>query len=644
MKKLALQSLLVEWFFLSLFLVYPMPGVWAQTRHAVPDALYKPPQAILDGALLDRADQAIARNDLKALQSMRSDLEKNLDAYDFQFLDGKRTYYERRENPLVTNELDVNSLRLFTKARLSLPGVSQYLGDDPLLFRIHRALGILYDSLDDPGEALAQLRESLRYTVVDPYDALDEKDPLKRSLVMVHSFADPGRLPQEEDPQLRSEGERAAKVIADYFALRLQYEEAIKGPAVADSLYVRTGEDKRSEAKARLVEMETKMKDSIAQINAIYTGPYANYIQRERDRIGDTIYRVAVLTKHTELAVKREIRQREKRAPFEDRTVYSDIDRSAFRNFNGYMQFLEMARKVDPYKLEFIELLSDELRHGGKYERAIDLEERLLRLAEKSQKPDIEKKRILAHLHLGGLYAITDRYVLSTEHYEKYLELDPRGMNSPVPLKMADIYLNKTGKLERAMELYSRWEQENRNVEPTLPVEEICTLRGQRFHALRSLATIERRTQHQKEEVAYLNGALNEYRALQQRGIEAKDRVNELKKKINEIKKALLSEEKPDLQRQYFELLRMELPEREREHSLIEAGLTAMNGAETLERLAYLAGRDRDFEAALGFYHSILIRGTSEQKTRARRNINQIQLTLQDGILRPMELPPYFER
>ncbi|MCB1322669.1 MAG: hypothetical protein KDK34_20585, partial [Leptospiraceae bacterium] len=121
-------------------------------------------------------------------------------------------------------------------------------------------------------------------------------------------------------------------------------------------------------------------------------------------------------------------------------------------------------------------------------------------------------------------------------------------------------------------------------------------------------------------------------------------RETELQNEIRERKQNLLNTEDQDAQEEYYRLVRRELPAVQNQLDYFRARIRTMNIAGVLERQAWLAFQERRFREAQELYRTIIVRGNGDQATRARTNIERINLTLADGLLRPPVFPPDFER
>lgn len=627
----------------------------AQVREDLPRVLYRSPSEVIDGGLLDRGDAALEEGRNEDLSGMKDELEENLIRYDGQFLDGKRTYYERRINPIVSGELDSDAIRRFTVNLNRVPGESRYIGDDPYLFRLHRLLGAIYEESNRPRDAQRQYQEALRYTrlelpvpptVPENQTAESESNNMAESRLMrmAISFGDPERLRQEENPGLKSAGERIAEMAVQYAQLSRMADEARKSIYVAEANLAAGRGGDPAPARAESERLQDQLNQLKTEINNTFEGSYLDYLRRERSREADVMFRIARLVKAKEEKLREKGRFAAGNSYYRGKGDARGFLRTDAGKNAAYRIWLEAARKIEPENGEYARLLAEEYADSGDYERALD-EERAYILTAKNNGAD--PWQLAPHyFFLGGLYVQLRDYINGAGAYETYLSIDQNGnaeSAAQAGLYLADIHFNHTGRLQRAKSLYEEWL--NRSFDrPDAPLKERTELRAIRFRVLKNMASISRQMQRTAMETEYLNRARQVYAAVRSDRSAVETEAARIKLRLNELKKDLRFREDEQMQREYFRLLRMELPAAERDIAFLNARLSVLDGPAILERLALLAQRNRDFQGALDLYREILDMGRKDQATRARKNIDRIQQTLADGFLRSPALPARHER
>ncbi|MEQ9366910.1 MAG: hypothetical protein RIF32_21910, partial [Leptospirales bacterium] len=157
-------------------------------------------------------------------------------------------------------------------------------------------------------------------------------------------------------------------------------------------------------------------------------------------------------------------------------------------------------------------------------------------------------------------------------------------------------------------------------------------------------AAIHRRNYRGEDERAALAAAQSAYQAIETEYEAALAAERAAQTSILEVKRELLSREEPALSRRYYQLQRLDLPAAQAQAGFLRSRLRGLQISAVLERLAFFSVQQRQFPEALSLYREIIARGDGAQISRARDNIDRINLTLGDGRLRKPLLDPRFER
>ena len=604
---------------------------------------YQRPQDILDPAVIQQAEEDLEAGDpdyAALVQVLRSEISK----YTSQFVDSKRIQDERRNRSSWT-ELDKNSVRLLVLAREAKTGKIQFLGNEPYLYRLHRALGRAYQALEQPYRALGEYAMALRYTGREqPWkEPENTKQSETRYLFMLRDFADPDRIAQETDGNIRQAALRFREQMESYSRLKREALAARKNISVVEAQRERGQDVSVADAQERAASLGAELETVLTELEEIRRNQYRSYHAAKIARDGNLAYQMALLVRQIEEGNKKLSRILNRSSFYRGIGTAQSEERTALRNFVGYGIFLNLAHRIDPQNLLYLSLLAREYRNSRENTRAIAFEEMYIREARKQTNPPPELAEHL--LSLGGLFTDTRNYVRARETYEQYLAIsaDPE-KKARVQLHLADIYFEKTGNFNLAEETYNAYLTWSAALPAATDFRIANERRAISYRIYRSLASIKRRNLRTDQEQDYLARAREVYGELQgehERYLEEKRAVQT---RISNVKRQLLSQEDERAQQEYYRLLRIDLPAVSERVGVLETRLDALNIARVLERLALLAQGRRDFERALALYREIIEKGSGSESTRARRNIQRINRSLVDGRLRKPILPPDFER
>ena len=240
------------------------------------------------------------------------------------------------------------------------------------------------------------------------------------------------------------------------------------------------------------------------------------------------------------------------------------------------------------------------------------------------------------------MYTDRQNYIRAAEAFEAYIAVAGAAAGPAALLNLADVHFERTGRFARARELYERYLLE-RGQAP-VDLRERCEYHATAYRIQRNLASIARRERRTDPEKAALDSARESYALIEADYARSVEQEQDLRRQMLALKAQLRNRTEPDLEEQYYTLLERDIPEAGAAAGFLRSRLASLNVAGILERQAFLAARERRFRDAQSLYREIVSRGTGEQAVRARQNIERINLTLADGLLRPPVLPPDFER
>ncbi|MBU45650.1 MAG: hypothetical protein CMN76_20750 [Spirochaetaceae bacterium] len=624
-----------------------------------PASLYQKPQDIYDQVTIRALEQRLESG--QPLDALAEEVERQIARYTSQFSAEKRIQVERQQIPEGKKHWDVNLVRLVRLARNKEPGARYFLGYSPYLYRLHVLLGQCYERQGDLRRALSEYNQAFRYNPVEiPYSALLPADaPIngnqlsdeqreKIYLSMLDGFANPDRIAQESNNQWAQEARRFRELMERYTELKKDLEQQRKQPAVARSVLLRGGQADPAAEQRRLEAMQNQMQTIVNQMEAIRTGSFAAYKENLELTSGDLVFRMAEITKEIEKENKQHQRLTQKSQFYGDSPTVPE--RTEFSNFVGYGILLELAHRIDPDRLKFLEALSEEYSRSRKTGYAIEFEKRFLELASRRNQANpgsVDQERINQRMNnLAGLYTDERRYLKAIEIYEQLLnavtaDQETRGIlsrNQQARFHLAELYYKHTGKHRRSMELYDQV----LNALPNQPQDDFrleMERQRLRFRIREHLAGLNRKIRKTAAEKTELDAARNIYFEVEGQRDRILQEQTDLKEQILTLKQELRTSDDPDVRRQYYRLLYIQQPDVDERLSEARTRLESMDIGTVLERRAFLHLQDHEFDAAIALYNEMLGRAESRAASRARKNIILVNRTLEDGILRRPELP-----
>ncbi|MBE7438890.1 MAG: hypothetical protein HS115_10580 [Spirochaetales bacterium] len=615
--------------------------LWA-TALMPQEALYRRPSEVIASQTLDNIAAALEQEEPDYSEIARI-IHREINNYTTQFIEEKRIQDERRvaERP----NLDKNTLRLITLLKEKKYGKIEFAGHSPYLRQLYEWLGRCYEEIGDPYLALSAYSEALRYTALErqkqPDGTAEERLAIYQS--MAASFAHPERIPEERDAARRDAAERVGRLLPDYVQARRRTDLALKAIDVARADQVRGGNLSVAGAENNYGQEKSRLDALEGELERIRKNEYRQFQEERAKSDGYLAFRMATVVKKLEITSKEFARIFNRSSFYRGTGDELGEERTALRNFVGYAIFLEFAHKLDPDNINYVALLAEEYRSSQNRERAIEFSEKFLTMA----RGTAEQENVAAGAYrLAGLYTEVRNYIKAEEHYKEFLNLSQdETRKAQAELTLARIAFEYTGRMDLARDLFERsLRRKETQDESAMDFRLRSDSRATRYQIHGELASIFRRELRTPREKEELEKARQIYYAIEAETREYLKEEEDLKKQIFTIKKDLLGREDPDLQKDYYRLLRIDLPAVQEKVRYLRVRQSSLGLPALLERLALLARRDRDFPTALDLYQEIITRGNGEEATRARSNIEQVNLTLKDGRIREAVLPSRFER
>lgn len=616
-------------------------------------ALYKKPQEILQPDQISRLEGYLQQTE-PDFRTIRDNARVQLDRYNAQFIADKRIADQRRFSSYDPGRSDANSLRLLAVLRDRKTGSAYFLGDAPYLRRLYSILGQAYVGLNDNARALWAYGMALRYASRDiikvgvadvlPSHGEDQNDSaaLRAAhdtfLLMQISFAQPDRIAQESDPGIAAAARRFRETFPLYQENRVRARDLQKQIYTTEASLARgqTPKPALSELRIRLKNEITARERRFQMLEEIRQGAYEQFRRRKAQREGQLAYRMALLVRSLEEENHYTGRKLHQNSYLRGTGAAPLPDRTRQRNFAGYATFLELAHFFDPENLEYLNLLGEEYRLSQRPLRSISFTEKY-----------IEQARLLipvpaelgdAYLRLARLQTDRRDYLAAALAREEHYKLKTPDQRSVAMIQtLANLHFNHTGRLARAAVLYDLVIKNFDSLDlAQFNLEDRISRQSNIFRIFQRRAKIEKRARMDNAEKELLLRARVVYQSMNSEKQTLFLQERKLQSDLLEIKKELLVRERPELQQQYYQLIRKQLPAAQAARLLVERRMRAMNYGGLLDRLARIAFKERRFAASREYFLELVSRGRGDQATAARRNLLTIEQILADGIMRPL--------
>ncbi len=485
---------------------------------------------------------------------------------------------------------------------------------------------------------------------------------------MSRGFADTVRVSQENNPQYKADAKDFRDEWQRYKQLKKAYRKAARQVDVAKAQNARNFNRNNVDINSIRQQrdgLKSQWEQSKETLEQIRKGSYTNYIIRRRAFHSDVAYQMALQIRRLELENKT-LLERKKRPVYLRSIGIEELKekKGVSVDYSGFRALLELAHKINPFHIDYIRLLSDENRHVHNLKQAtfythlylqhFYAQTSSLQREEGNQSENTKNtKSIDAQpyiLRLGDLYAHRANFIQAARSYELFLnqskklikeDLGAQATSTASRTRMrvvrylADLHYKKTGRLERAAQLYEEYLQVSDDlITRQSDVKKRNDLRLWRCKAFSALGNIARRQQDSQGEQDYLQKAKQEYLNIEKDKLEVQTQIVSLENRLLELKRKLLKREDSSLQKQYYQLKLRELQPKQEEAKYLKSRILQLNLGYTLERLAFLAWSKRQWSKAEEYYQEVLEKGSGEQIRRARKNLKSLSLTREDGKMR----------
>ncbi|MBX7057046.1 MAG: hypothetical protein K1X75_03195 [Leptospirales bacterium] len=608
-------------------------------------AVYQPPQAVIDPAAIDELERQLNEPD-PDLPGIAERARAQVQLYTGQFVRDRLIQDERNRAARGVQDMDEDIARLIALLQSRKYGQIQFLGEYPYLFRLHVILARVYEVQDDPEQSLAEYLMALRFSGREqPWEAApDAQQQDQRYQLMARTFGDPDRLAQIADPAERAAGQQVRPLLQAYLQLQLDLQAAERAIFVSESAQLRGRAGDPAAARASRDALQTRLQAAQAALEQIRLGPYAAYHRAKSEREGLVAYHLALLARRLESDNRTLQRILNRSSYYRGAGNQLGEERTTFTNFVGYRMFLELALVIDPENLKYLDLMTEECRSSRLVEQAIAYQERYLQLAR--AQPAAPDNLPEHYVRLAGLYTDARNYIRAVQAYREFLQMSQdEKRRDEMSLELADLCFRRVGCYEEAAAQYSRLSAQSAARESqTDDLRMRSDLRSGEYRMQRNLAAIQRRWQRSAAEEAALDNARAVFERLRADWQKERDALVALERRIFEIKRQLLSREDEAMEREYYRLVRIDQPAIRERIGFLKSRLDSLDLPALLEERAMALVRRQQYREAQSVLREIIASGRAEQSMRARRNMELLSQTLQDGRRRPLDLPPDYQR
>lgn len=386
----------------------------------------------------------------------------------------------------------------------------------------------------------------------------------------------------------------------------------------------------------------------------------ADFMQQLQNQYSEILFRMANLLKEIELKQKERERILNQSSYYRGTGNQLGINKTLFRNLIGYTRLLELAVRLNPNQLDYLDLLSEQYFIERNIPSGIAIEKEWFT---KAKEDDLRTPK--HYLRMISYYLESTNFSLSKEYIEQLFlllkkyphlqkEIFAKEESESFVLSEYDHFLffyadfmlnnNFSYKQDIFLDLLNKINLKIQDLENNKQ----DTLKEQLFKQkiLNNLAKIHRNQKESEKEMEILNEIYNLYSKLENSLNEKKNLKIQKEKEALELKQQLMFEENLEKNQKLFELQKIEIPDLEQGINKLKAILNAIPIGFTLERIAYLYYTKKDLKNSIRYYDLIIKNNNSNQneKKRALQNIQILQEIQNKMLWRKLIVPENFER
>ena len=595
---------------------------------------------------------------------IESQTKKLLSNYYEQFADKKKILYERQEKI----NLSKNNVRLRTLSKSKEFVIPPFVRESPLLFSLHSTLAKAYAKQEKNLLAIQQYQSAFRYAIVEFLSIEEEKkekeakielikdtnlkeekkflnslkdisqeEKEKRYKWMNRYFMNEKRL-LEEDPQIQEIGKKFQTEWKNYQKLKKESIQAKSDLALARFELARGKSNRVLEAKDKLEELRNTWKEKTDILEEIRNNSYKNYLKKRREKYGEVAYEMAIEIRKKELKTKRTYRKQKKISYLRGRGDKDyKADKTIIVDYKGFRSALEFAHKLDPLRLDFIRLLSDENWYVRKSKLSIYFTKLYIEKGSVIDANEEIKKTLPKYgLRLANLYMGEKEYNKAIKNYEEVENLGVKITGENLR-QLADLYFLHSAFPDKANEKYEEYLKEVNTILENKDISDdkksrYLSFQYQSLVNLSSLSSSASSVKDNESEKKYLWEAQKKFKEIESLEKIKKKEWEEKKEELENIRKKLLNKKDEDWQREYFFLKDRVLVEKKLNYDRIKNLRLRINYAKLLERLASLAFHEQNYELAQELILDIIKHGSTQQTKKARKNLRKIQIILNTAL------------
>ncbi len=641
-------------------------AIYAQNQNRL-DTFKKEPSALIDRIRLQNLEKKIAEaNQVQGTNPNFEEIIKGateeLQKYYEQFVTNKSILYERQNTNYDYRFYDKNTLRLLSQSLQVTKEKPFFQGQRPYLQRLHLVLARAYSHSKnfkrDNNKALQEYKNSLRYTVIEPFfseidtpstnSIIQKKIPVTRYLPqyewMQNTFCDSERLQEEENQGIIQAAQKFTNEYQKFLEAQKNYKKAQDKAAIVRFENAPENIELVEREEREQNEKEKVLNESMSILEKVRLNEYKDYVENYRVSSAKIVFEMAQIIKIIELENRITLAHMKRATLVQGANHESSInyENTEFVN-EAYTIALELAHKINPFEVLYIKELSNEYRKAGATRNAIYYYGKYIHAIEKNANAEDELRN--SYLRLAGLYIQEKNDIQASIAYENYLKLEKDvKLRGRALLALADLHFKKTGKYNRALELFQEWRSLVEKVEKERADDIFVNQKELLYEVLQKIARIYNLKLDKKNEKLSLEKNISIFSQLENELSLLEREVQSLLEQERVLKKELYQINDERKQKEYFLLKDKTLVNKKRERDIKASKLRSLNHPRTLERLALLYVSERSWSKVEELYKQILRIGSSEQITRTRKNLEGLEAKKKEGKVFIPLLAPDFDR
>ncbi|MFN3604179.1 MAG: hypothetical protein ACK4UJ_05685 [Leptonema sp. (in: bacteria)] len=421
-------------------------------------------------------------------------------------------------------------------------------------------------------------------------------------------------------------------------------------------------EAKNSQQKTNIQnEYDTTWQQTYRKIQNLWDKEkiFRDFIQNLKNQYSENLFRMANILKEIELKQKERERILNQSSYYRGTGNQLGINKTLYRNFVGYTQLLELAVRLNPDQLDYLDLLSTQYLLEKNIQAGISIEKKwIIKAPENDTRTPkhylrlisyyLEQKNIsLSKEYLDKLYTIlnqnpslqknifgkdSENFVLSEFDHFLFFYADFMLKNSFS--NHENIFLDLLNKINLKIQSLEIAKQSTDN---TLTFK---------YKILFNLAKIYKNEKEDNKELEILENIYELFQKLENTLDQEKQIKKQKELEILELKQQLFYEQNEEKTRKLYEIQKIEIPNIEENIKKIQTILNSIPLGSFLERIAYFYYLKKDLPKSIKYYDLIQknLYSNQNERKRALQNLQIIQDIQKKGRWEKILLPDNFER